>query len=47
MLESLLQPFMKAVDATYEFVFVDGPVSCARGPGNTIVQAPDADACLT
>jgi len=32
-LESQLQPFMQAVDPSYEFVFVDGPFLCERGPG--------------
>ncbi|OJD32082.1 uncharacterized protein BKCO1_4100019 [Diplodia corticola] len=32
-LESQLRPFMRAVDPSYEFVFVDGPVQSPRGPG--------------
>ncbi|KAL2140166.1 hypothetical protein VTI28DRAFT_4182 [Corynascus sepedonium] len=32
-LESQLHSFTLAVDHSYEFVFVDGPFSCERGPG--------------
>ncbi|CAH0023140.1 unnamed protein product [Clonostachys rhizophaga] len=30
--ESQLQPFIRASDPSYEFVFVDGPEPCERGP---------------
>lgn len=33
MCETQLRPFLQAVDSTYEFVFVDGPVLSPRGPG--------------
>ncbi|KAK4160401.1 DUF341 domain protein [Cladorrhinum sp. PSN259] len=32
-LESQLQPFMREADPSYEFIFVDGPFRCERGPG--------------
>jgi predicted esterase len=31
--ETQLRPFLQAVDSSYEFVFVDGPVLSPRGPG--------------
>ncbi|KAL2760691.1 hypothetical protein ACRALDRAFT_1066831 [Sodiomyces alcalophilus JCM 7366] len=31
--ESQFQPFVKAADPSYEFVFVNGPVTSIRGPG--------------
>ncbi|KAI0386914.1 DUF341 domain protein [Hypomontagnella monticulosa] len=31
--ESQFGPFVKAADPSYEFVFVDGPIESARGPG--------------
>ncbi|KAF2839931.1 DUF341 domain protein [Patellaria atrata CBS 101060] len=31
--ESQFRPFLKAVDPSYEFIFVDGPVLSRRGPG--------------
>jgi predicted esterase len=32
-LENQLRRFVQAVDPSYEFVFVDGPVPSERGPG--------------
>jgi predicted esterase len=31
--ETQLRPFLRAVDSTFEFIFVDGPVLSPRGPG--------------
>jgi hypothetical protein len=31
--ETQLRPFLRAADATYEFMLVDGPVLSPRGPG--------------
>lgn len=36
--ESQLGAFLKVVDPSYEFVFVDGPALCERGPGK---KTPD------
>ncbi|KAK4224176.1 serine hydrolase FSH [Podospora fimiseda] len=32
-LDSQMQPLVQALDPSYEFVFVDGPFLCERGPG--------------
>lgn len=35
--ESQFRPFLQAADASYEFVFVDGPELSERGPGNDYI----------
>ncbi|KAK4663867.1 uncharacterized protein QC763_502100 [Podospora pseudopauciseta] len=40
MLETQLRPFLKAVDPSFDFVFVDGPFPCERGPGMAAFDGP-------